>query len=102
MAFCLTSYLLASARRGCGVTQWLLIITNAAGYKWCSGTIVLYVYLFVSIVKKSVSARAKNVVLLGQQLRRAVELDRTFANRAVEDLEFREYAGSKTFLEALR
>ncbi|OUJ72721.1 hypothetical protein BXP70_17620 [Hymenobacter crusticola] len=49
-----------------------------------------------------VAARTKNETLLGQQLRHAVELDRSFANRAVEDLEFREYAGGKTFLEALR
>ncbi|WP_324670978.1 tetratricopeptide repeat protein [Hymenobacter sp. GOD-10R] len=49
-----------------------------------------------------VAARTKNETLLGQQLRRAVELDRSFANRAVEDLEFQEYAGSKTFVEALR
>ena len=49
-----------------------------------------------------VAARAKNETLLGQQLRRAVELDRSYANRAVEDLEFKEYAGSKTLLDALR
>ncbi|GGF14205.1 tetratricopeptide repeat protein [Hymenobacter cavernae] len=49
-----------------------------------------------------VAARAKNETVLGQQLRHAVQLDRGYANRAVEDLEFQDYARSKTFLEALR
>jgi tetratricopeptide (TPR) repeat protein len=49
-----------------------------------------------------VAARAKDEAQMGQHLRRAVQLDRTFAQRAVEDLEFRDYASSKTFLEALR
>ncbi|GAA3997040.1 hypothetical protein GCM10022408_04610 [Hymenobacter fastidiosus] len=49
-----------------------------------------------------VAARAKNEAQVGQQLRRAIQLDRAFAQRAVEDLEFRDYAGSKMFLEALR
>ncbi|WP_170172578.1 hypothetical protein [Hymenobacter rigui] len=35
-------------------------------------------------------------------LRRAVQLDRTYANRAVEDLEFREFAKGKQFMESLR
>lgn len=49
-----------------------------------------------------VAARAQREGDVGQYLRRAVQLDRTFAQRAVEDLEFRSYAGSKTFVEALR
>ncbi|RYU76046.1 tetratricopeptide repeat protein [Hymenobacter persicinus] len=49
-----------------------------------------------------VAARTKDEAQMGQHLRRAVQLDRTFAQRAVEDLEFRDYASSKTFLEALR
>ncbi|TGE20229.1 tetratricopeptide repeat protein [Hymenobacter elongatus] len=49
-----------------------------------------------------VAARAKDEAQLGQNLRRAVQLDRTYAQRAVEDLEFREYAGGKMFLEVLR
>jgi tetratricopeptide (TPR) repeat protein len=39
---------------------------------------------------------------LGQYLRRAVQIDRSYAQKAVEDLEFRSYATSKVFTEALR
>ncbi|SHI84263.1 TPR repeat-containing protein [Hymenobacter daecheongensis DSM 21074] len=49
-----------------------------------------------------VAARAKDEAQLGPNLRRAIQLDRAFAQRAVEDLEFRDYAGSKMFLEVLR
>ncbi|MCB2410644.1 tetratricopeptide repeat protein [Hymenobacter lucidus] len=49
-----------------------------------------------------VAARAKDEAQVGQYLRRAVQLDRTYAQRAVEDLEFRDYASSKMFLEVLR
>lgn len=49
-----------------------------------------------------VAARQKDETAMGQNLRRAVQLDRKFANRAVEDLEFAEYAKGKVFLEVLR
>ncbi|WP_165963592.1 tetratricopeptide repeat protein [Hymenobacter radiodurans] len=49
-----------------------------------------------------VAARARNESLLGERLRQAVALDRAYAQRAVEDLEFSSYTNSKTFLEALR
>ncbi|MBC6992030.1 tetratricopeptide repeat protein [Hymenobacter sp. BT491] len=49
-----------------------------------------------------IAARTKNEAEMGQQLRRAVQVDRAFAQRAVEDLEFRDFASSKTFLEAVR
>ncbi len=49
-----------------------------------------------------VAARARNESLVGERLRQAVALDRAYAQRAVEDLEFSSYARSKTFLEALR
>ncbi|MCC2545220.1 tetratricopeptide repeat protein [Hymenobacter sp. BT175] len=48
------------------------------------------------------AARAKQEGEVAQNLRRAIQLDRSFANRAVEDLEFREYAGTKMFIEVLR
>lgn len=49
-----------------------------------------------------VAARQKNEAAMGENLRRAVQIDRKFANRAVEDLEFMDYAGGKVFLETLR
>ncbi|UOQ70405.1 tetratricopeptide repeat protein [Hymenobacter cellulosilyticus] len=49
-----------------------------------------------------VAARSKDEGQVGQYLTRAVQLDRAYAQRAVEDLEFRDYAASKMFLEALR
>ncbi|WP_073287917.1 tetratricopeptide repeat protein [Hymenobacter psychrotolerans] len=49
-----------------------------------------------------VAARQKDEAQMGQNLRRAVQLDRKFASRAVEDLEFAEYAKGKVFLEVLR
>ncbi|GAA3927886.1 hypothetical protein GCM10022406_12010 [Hymenobacter algoricola] len=49
-----------------------------------------------------VAARARDEAQVGQNLRRAIQLDRTFAQRAVEDLEFRDLAGTKMFLEVLR
>ncbi|TGE29014.1 tetratricopeptide repeat protein [Hymenobacter metallicola] len=49
-----------------------------------------------------VAARRQDEAQMGQFLRRAVQLDRAYANRAVEDLEFRDYAAGKMFLEALR
>lgn len=49
-----------------------------------------------------VAARAQRPGDVGQFLRRAVQLDRSYAQRAVEDLEFREYATNKVFTEALR
>ncbi|MCC3159427.1 tetratricopeptide repeat protein [Hymenobacter sp. 15J16-1T3B] len=49
-----------------------------------------------------VAARAQRPGDVGQYLRRAVQLDRSYAQRAVEDLEFREYATNKVFTEALR
>ncbi|MDU0369078.1 tetratricopeptide repeat protein [Hymenobacter endophyticus] len=49
-----------------------------------------------------VAARQQNEPAMAMHLRRAVSLDRTFANRAVEDLEFREYAKGKQFMESLR
>jgi tetratricopeptide (TPR) repeat protein len=49
-----------------------------------------------------VAARAQREADMGQNLRRAVQLDRSYAQKAVEDLEFRSYATSKTFTEALR
>lgn len=48
------------------------------------------------------AARAQDELLMSQHLRRAVQLDRAYADRAVGDLEFRRYARSKPFLEALR
>ena len=49
-----------------------------------------------------VAARARDEDLMGTHLRQAVALDRTYAQRAVEDLEFSSYTNSKMFLEALR
>ena len=49
-----------------------------------------------------VAARQKNETVLGELLRQAVALDRSYAQRAVEDLEFQDYAQSKTFREALK
>ncbi|WBO85689.1 tetratricopeptide repeat protein [Hymenobacter yonginensis] len=49
-----------------------------------------------------VAARQKDEAKLGENLRRAVQLDRKYANRAVEDLEFMDYASGKVFLETLR
>ncbi|WP_331144775.1 tetratricopeptide repeat protein [Hymenobacter sp.] len=49
-----------------------------------------------------VAARQKDEAQVGENLRRAVQLDRKFAQRAVEDLEFMDMARSKTFLEVLR
>jgi tetratricopeptide (TPR) repeat protein len=49
-----------------------------------------------------VAARARDENLVGTHLRQAVNLDRAFAQRAVEDLEFSGYTSSKSFLEALR
>jgi Tfp pilus assembly protein PilF len=48
------------------------------------------------------AARQKDEATMGENLRRAVQLDRKFAQRAVEDLEFMDMAHSKTFLEVLR
>ncbi|WP_208306062.1 hypothetical protein [Hymenobacter defluvii] len=49
-----------------------------------------------------VAARQRNEAAVGTLLRQAVQLDRSYANRAVEDLEFAEVAKSKAFLEAVR
>ncbi|UOG76782.1 tetratricopeptide repeat protein [Hymenobacter tibetensis] len=49
-----------------------------------------------------VAARQKDEAQMGENLRHAVQLDRKFAQRAVEDLEFMDMARTKTFLEVLR
>ncbi|MBJ6109847.1 tetratricopeptide repeat protein [Hymenobacter sp. BT523] len=49
-----------------------------------------------------VAARQKNEAEMGQLLKQAVALDRNYAQRAVEDLEFQDYAQGKVFREALR
>ncbi|MCC3152174.1 hypothetical protein Q3A66_02835 [Hymenobacter sp. BT770] len=49
-----------------------------------------------------VAARQKDEVTMGQLLKQAVALDRSYAQRAVEDLEFQDYAQGKVFREALR
>ena len=49
-----------------------------------------------------VAARQKNEASLGDFLKQAVALDRSYAQRAVEDLEFQDYAQGKVFREALR
>ncbi|MBT9392876.1 tetratricopeptide repeat protein [Hymenobacter sp. NST-14] len=49
-----------------------------------------------------VAARQQNESAAVMHLRHAVGLDRSYANRAVEDLEFRDFAKGKPFLEALR
>ncbi|SEU07389.1 tetratricopeptide repeat protein [Hymenobacter actinosclerus] len=48
------------------------------------------------------AARQHNEAATALHLRRAIGLDRSYANRAVEDLEFREFTKGKKFLEALR
>ena len=49
-----------------------------------------------------VAARRHNELAVGNLLRHAVQLDRSFADRAVGDLEFAEVLKSKAFLEAVR
>ncbi|WP_310391714.1 tetratricopeptide repeat protein [Hymenobacter sp.] len=49
-----------------------------------------------------VAARQQNEAAVGTFLKQAVALDRRYAQRAVEDLEFQEYAQGKVFREALR
>ena len=49
-----------------------------------------------------VAARRKEEVAVGSFLRQAVLLDRSYAQRAVEDLEFQDYTQGKVFREALR
>ena len=49
-----------------------------------------------------VAARQHNEPAVGNLLRHAVQLDRSFANRAVGDLEFAGFLKSKAFLEAVR
>lgn len=49
-----------------------------------------------------VAARRKEEVAVGNFLRQAVLLDRSYAQRAVEDLEFQDYTQGKVFREALR
>jgi tetratricopeptide (TPR) repeat protein len=49
-----------------------------------------------------VAARQKNEEAMGNLLKQAIALDRSYAQRAVEDLEFQDYAQSKVFREALR
>lgn len=49
-----------------------------------------------------VAARQKDEARMGENLRRAVQLDRKFAQRAVEDLEFMDMARTKTFVEVLK
>jgi tetratricopeptide (TPR) repeat protein len=49
-----------------------------------------------------VAARQKNEAAAGTLLKQAVALDRSYAQRAVEDLEFQDYAQGKAFKEALR
>ena len=49
-----------------------------------------------------VAARQKNEAAAGTLLKQAVALDRSYAQRAVEDLEFQDYAQGKAFREALR
>ena len=49
-----------------------------------------------------VAARQKDEAALGALLKQAVALDRSYAQRAVEDLEFQDYAQGKLFREALR
>jgi tetratricopeptide (TPR) repeat protein len=49
-----------------------------------------------------VAARRHDEAALGQQLKAAVALDRAYAQRAVEDLEFQDYTQSKVFREALK
>ena len=49
-----------------------------------------------------VAARQKDEVAVGTYLKQAVALDRRYAQRAVEDLEFQDYAQGKGFREALK
>ena len=49
-----------------------------------------------------VAARQKDEAAAGTLLRQAVALDRSYAQRAVEDLEFQDYAQGKVFREALK
>ena len=49
-----------------------------------------------------VAARQRDETAVGTFLRQAVALDRAYAQRAVEDLEFQDYAQGKAFREALR
>jgi tetratricopeptide (TPR) repeat protein len=49
-----------------------------------------------------VAARQQNEAEMGQLLKQAVALDRSYAQRAVEDLEFQDYAQGKVFREALK
>jgi tetratricopeptide (TPR) repeat protein len=49
-----------------------------------------------------VAARQHNEAALGDWLRQAVALDRSYAQRAVEELEFQDYAQNKVFREALK
>ena len=49
-----------------------------------------------------VAARQKNEAVVGTSLKQAVALDRRYAQRAVEDLEFQDYAQGKVFREALK
>ncbi len=49
-----------------------------------------------------VAARQKNEAAVGTYIKQAVALDRRYAQRAVEDLEFQDYAQGKVFREALK
>ena len=49
-----------------------------------------------------VAARQQNEPAVGTLLKQAVALDRSYAQRAVEDLEFQDYTKGKVFREALR
>ncbi|WP_156175920.1 hypothetical protein [Hymenobacter terrenus] len=49
-----------------------------------------------------VAAHQKDEAAVGTLLKQAVSLDRSYAQRAVEDLEFQDYAQGKVFREALR
>ena len=49
-----------------------------------------------------VAARQKDEAAVGNFIRQAVALDRSYAQRAVEDLEFQDYAQGKVFREALK
>ena len=48
------------------------------------------------------AARQRDEAAVGTLLRQAVALDRAYAQRAVEDLEFQDYAQGKVFREALK
>ena len=49
-----------------------------------------------------VAARQKDEAAVGNFIRQAVALDRSYAQRAVEDLEFQDYTQGKVFREALK